>query len=390
MNFITSNKFFFTGYGKKPRKMFSELIIEKIIDFEQVEVFEDILVSSVILQVRNTKAEEGNTFFYEQFYKMKKGEFIAQFLKRQDCLGQYTQKYIRESEWSFANMSSLVLKEKIEKDATQLALCNGVEIHRGVTTGYNPAFIISDEMKDDLISKDENNGHIIKKLLQGRNIRKWYYNESEENLIFTRRGVDINKYPFILKHLSVYYNKLKPKTAEDSEEGRKPGNYKWYEILDNTAYYKEFEQPKKIIWGLTADKWAFTLDEEQHYLPSNGYILTSATIPIEYILGLLNSKIMHYYFHFIGVMTAGGAYTLKAATISALPFRLMSNPQPIISLVHDILAAKRANASADTSLEERAIDLLVYHLYGLTYEEVLLVDPVTPITRAEYETACHE
>ena len=31
------------------------------------------------------------------------------------------------------------------------------------------------------------------------------------------------------------------------------------------------------------------------------------------------------------------------------------------------------------------IDFLVYHLYGLTYDEVLIIDPETPITREEYE-----
>jgi hypothetical protein len=42
-------------------------------------------------------------------------------------------------------------------------------------------------------------------------------------------------------------------------------------------------------------------------------------------------------------------------------------------------------SDADTSKEESEIDLLVYHLYALTYDEVLIVDPETPITREEYE-----
>ena len=74
--------------------------------------------------------------------------------------------------------------------------------------------------------------------------------------------------------------KLKPKTTEESTIGRKPGKYNWYEILDNTAYYREFEVPEKIIWGLTADKWAFAYDNARHYLPSNGYILTSSKISV--------------------------------------------------------------------------------------------------------------
>ena len=43
--------------------------------------------------------------------------------------------------------------------------------YRGVTTGYNPAFIISNEQRDKLISQDIQNAGIIKNMLQGRNIR---------------------------------------------------------------------------------------------------------------------------------------------------------------------------------------------------------------------------
>ena len=53
--------------------------------------------------------------------------------------------------------------------------------------------------------------------------------------------------------------------------------------------------------------------------------------------------------------------------------------------MHTILTAKNENPNADTLLEERKIDILVYHLYGLTYDNVLIVDPQTPITREEYE-----
>ena len=39
----------------------------------------------------------------------------------------------------------------------------------------------------------------------------------------------------------------------------------------------------------------------------------------------------------------------------------------------------------DTSALEYQIEFLAYHLYGLTYDEVLIVDPETPISREEYE-----
>lgn len=376
LSYITTNKFFLTGYGEKVRKLLSSYHINMLLNFEQVEVFEGILVSSVILNIIKRSREQKHLFTYERFYKLKNHEFKQQFVERLNSFGEYPQDFLNEKEWAFADMKQLMLKDKIEKKRLLLKDVEGVNIFRGVTTGYNPAFIISNEQRDKLIKEDNKNNSIIKNMLQGRNIRKWYYNESDENLIFTRRGTDIEKYPIMKKYLYQFYNQLKPKKHSDDLEGRKPGTYKWFEILDNTAYYPHFEKSEKIIWGLTADKWAYTLDTEQHFLPSNAYILTSDTIPIRYILGLLNSKLLHYYFGFIGVMTAGGAYTLKAATIEALPMVIGTQEQQkeIASKVDSILNAKAKDKQMDVSSIEHEIDLLVYDLYGLTPEEIAIVE----------------
>ena len=376
ISYITTNKFFNTGYGEKVRRQLSSQHINIILNLEQVEVFENVLVSSVIFNISKRIKMPKNIFTYEKFYKLNFQEFKRQFIERQNMLGTYLQEYLNEKEWSFANMKQLILKEKIENGHLLLKDIDGVKIYRGVTTGYNPAFIISNEQRDNLITEDYKNSQVIKNMLQGRNIRKWYYNESEENLIFTRRGTDIEKFPSIKSHLYAFYNNLKPKTLDDNTEGRKPGNYKWFEILDNTAYYLEFEKPEKIIWGLTADKWAYTLDTEQHYLPSNAYILTSETIPIRFILGLLNSNLLHYYFGFIGVMTAGGAYTLKAATIEALPIAIGTKEQQkeIANRVESILNAKAKDKQIDVSSIEFEIDYLVYDLYGLSENEIKIVE----------------
>lgn len=376
ISFITTNKFFNTGYGQKVREQLSSQYINIILNFEQVEVFEDILVSSVIFNIKKAAKEHGHQFTYEKFYKLDCTEFKREFVQRQSDFGHYPQDYLGEGEWSFADLCQLLLKEKIEKGKTVLKELEGVKVYRGVTTGYNPAFIITDEQCDNLIKEDPKSSEVIKNMLQGRNIRKWYYNESDENLIFTRKGTDIELYPAVKAHLFNFFNKLKPKTETDSSEGRKPGNYKWFEILDNTAYYREFEKSEKIIWGLTADKWAYTLDTEQHYLPSNAYILTSEAIPIRFILGLLNSKLLHYYFGFIGVMTAGGAYTLKAATIEAFPIAIGTREQQkeIAAKVESILNAKAKDKQADVTPIESEIDRLVYNLYGLSDNEIKIVE----------------
>ena len=371
--FITTNKFFNTGYGKKVRSMILGKNVSRIVNFEQVEVFEGILVSSVILGISNSAAMADNPIPFKQYYKLNNKEFKAQFSGIINNYDAYPQNALDENEWSFSDAEQLLLKQKIENGHTLLGNTDGVAIYRGVTTGYNPAFIINNVQKDELISKDARNAEVIKNMLQGRNVRKWYYNESDENMIFTRKGTKIEDYPYIEEHLEQFHNLLQPKKADGSGEGRKPGNYKWFEILDNTAYYREFEKEEKIIWGLTADKWAYTIDTEGHYLPSNAFILTSKEIPIKYILGVLNSDLLKYYFLFIGVMTAGGAYTLKGTTISALPFCVAEDMQPIIDVVDEILNKKASNHDADITDEEVRLNDLVYELYGINNKEKAII-----------------
>ena len=148
--------------------------------------------------------------------------------------------------------------------------------------------------------------------------------------------------------------------------GRKAGPYHWYEIQDNTAYYLDFEK-EKIIWGLTADKWSFSYDNQKHYLPSNGYILSSGDIEVKYLLAQLNSKTLQFYFSFIGIMTAGGAYTLKHETIREMPIIVGTEQsrQPFITLVDLILSIYESKES-DTAIIgefEKILNGCVYELY---------------------------
>ena len=102
-----------------------------------------------------------------------------------------------------------------------------------------------------------------------------------------------------------------------------------------------------------------------------------------YLLGILNSK----YASILLTDIRSGDYHIVPEHIRNIPIALVSKgqQQPIIELVNSILVAKQLDPKADTSLEEHEIDKLVYHLYGLTYDEILDIDPQTFITREDYE-----
>lgn len=109
----------------------------------------------------------------------------------------------------------------------------------------------------------------------------------------------------------------------------------------------------------------------------------SQTVDLRFLLGIMNST----YATILLRDLRGGDYHIYPEHIRNIPIAPATKEQqrPIINLVDEILATKRTDSNADTSFEERQIDRLVYHLYGLTYDEVLIVDSQTPITREEYE-----
>ena len=103
---------------------------------------------------------------------------------------------------------------------------------------------------------------------------------------------------------------------------------------------------------------------------------------------ILNSKLATFYhFNHSPKATKGAFPKILVQDIKDFPLPIMSEETITIldRLVDRILQAKEQSLSANTTDWENQIDKLVYRLYGLSYDEVLIVDPDTPITREEYE-----
>ncbi|QBN19726.1 DUF7149 domain-containing protein [Flavobacterium nackdongense] len=366
VSFINTNKFFRTEYGKPLRKFISDNKIHSIVNFEQVPIFDEALVSSLIIIFEKNKMK--SEFSFCEFSKEPSPllDFSNQISIRNSIILPDS---VSESSWAFnANVTSSLI-EKLYLNSNKLKNINTIDIKRGVTTGFDPAFIISNEVANQI-----SNNTVIKPLLKGAHIKKYKTVNSELSLIFTRRGYDIEEDMLIKEHLFAFYEDLRPR-KKDEIRGRKSGEYKWYEIQDNIAYYKNFDKDK-IIWPLTADKWGFALDTEKNYLSSGGFMLISETLDLKYLLSVLNSKLMNFLFTQIGVMTAGGAYTLKKATIEEFPIKeiLKENQKPFIDKVNEILSLKSDNPQADTQTLEHEIDAMIYELYGLNEEDIAIVE----------------
>lgn len=126
-----------------------------------------------------------------------------------------------------------------------------------------------------------------------------------------------------------------------------------------------------------------------HYFTQIGFSLLSKTNnsnQLKIILAILNSKLMSFYHknRYLDIQKVLFQKVLIANT-KRLPIVIPDNKNKIYLLVDTIIRAYHDGSRLDTTSEEQEIDRLVYKLYSLTYDEVKIVDPNTPITKEEYE-----
>ena len=119
------------------------------------------------------------------------------------------------------------------------------------------------------------------------------------------------------------------------------------------------------------------------------YYLTpiSSSLNNMYVLGVLNSKLINFWFeyHFSSTKVRGGYFDLNGKQIKSIPIKPNKDYEQKIAGLVSIILKKKEDNPIEVTAEEQRIDHLVYHLYGLTYDEVLVIDPETPITREEYD-----
>lgn len=252
------------------------------------------------------------------------------------------------------------------------------KFYYGIKTGFNDAFVIDKQTKDNLIAEHPSSSELIKPLLRGRDVKRWCVDYQDLYLIFTRRGVNIKNYPAIEKYLSQYKDRL----TAGVDGGRKAGSYQWYEIQDNIAYWQEFEQPK-IIYPNICKRNEFAWDESGYYTNQKAFIISSDD---KVLLAVLNSSVVMFLFENLLSKLQGDFYEPSSIFMKDFPIPTATKSQrtAIEKLVQKCLTAKKGDRHADTTKEEKAIDRLVYKLYQLTYEEVKIIDPEFELTEQEY------
>ncbi|CCI16942.1 putative type II DNA modification enzyme [Microcystis aeruginosa PCC 9807] len=323
LGLIISNKFMRANYGTKLRQFLTQqTTIKEIIDFGELPVFSEAATFPSILLVENNIVGQQNVLVS----KIKSLKFNSLIDVINDLSYYVCENSLSVEGWSLAKNQIAKIINKLNKDNISLAQYIQLQIFYGIKTGCNEAFFIDQYTRSKLIESDPKSAEIIKPLVVGDDIRKYEINYQEIFLIFTRRGININEYPSIKKHLEKFKNKLEPKPELHSGTwpGRKAGNYKWYEIQDTVDYWTFFEH-HKIIYPVIASSSRFMLDNQGYFPNDKCFIIPCSDF---YLLALLNSKLLFnvtkLMVSVLGDEDAGGRLELRSIHLQNIPIRKIS------------------------------------------------------------------
>ena len=210
--------------------------------------------------------------------------------------------YDTSDSWVILSDIEQSIKSKIEAIGIPLKKWD-IQINYGIKTGYNDAFIITTEKRNEILAhclddaERERTAELIRPILRGRDIKRYSYDWAGLWLINTHNGVkgklspiDINDYPSVKQYLDLHWEKIKKR----EDKGITPYN------LRNCAYMDDFNKPKIVYAELARTGNAFTLDMNNQMISNTSYMITfdkndNDECKLYCLLGFLNSLAILFY-----------------------------------------------------------------------------------------------
>ncbi|ECP9484218.1 class I SAM-dependent DNA methyltransferase [Campylobacter jejuni] len=384
LSYITSNKYTRAGYGEALREfLLKNVKVLEYTDLNGIKVFDSATVDTSILCFEKSKSKDNKFKYLALSNEILKT--CAYDIGLYKDFAEFSQNSLSKESFTFSDENTSALKAKTERIGTPLKEWQGLNIYRGILTGYNEAFIITTEKKDEILAncKDEDEkertAKLIRKMLRGRDIKRYSYEWAGLWVINTHNGykskngekikaINIEHYPSLKKHFDEFYLQLEKR----SDKGLTPYN------LRNCAYIEEFEK-EKIVYPETTQGAYFVYDNKGIFLEKTAFFIVCENL--KYLLGLLSSNLITYYYKNFsqGCKLGIKGYQYNKHALENLPLPKINSKNEklaneLISLVDEILKAKEQDKNANTQELENKINSLVYKLYNLTEEEIKIIE----------------
>ena len=370
--FITSNQFLTTEYGKSMREfLLSEFFIESCIDLGDLPVFE-----SAMTYVSIFRFSKHNNYGLK-YYPVEDMESVKHMNYGDPKFVEYSS--LSSDNWNLKGNELSAIYDKMFRCSillSEIGHCNA-----GLITGCDSILMFSSKDLPKITFEKE----ILLPVLRADNCSKYHATNPTKFVIYpycTENGKTRllseeelkNTYPiaysYLLSHKDVLYNR-KDSRSTMGEKGL------WYGLV-RFGRKEMFDQPKIISPG-EVQSHKFCIDYSKGgFSCARVFAITieKATFDIKYVLALMNSTLMKSYIQSIASLKSGGYYSYSSNILNRCPIANANENQysEIVSLVDEISQKKQLNPQADTTAEEREIDRLVYDLYGLTEDEIKIVE----------------
>ncbi|WP_230095419.1 class I SAM-dependent DNA methyltransferase [Campylobacter coli] len=394
LSYITSNKYTRAGYGEALREfLLKNTYILKYIDLNGIKVFDSATVDTSILCFEKSKSKDNKFKYLALSNEILKT--CAYNIGLYKDFAEFSQNSLSKESFTFSDENTSALKAKIERIGTPLKEWQGLNIYRGILTGYNEAFIITTEKRNEILAncKDEaekeRTAKLIRKMLRGRDIKRysyewaglwvifipWHFPNVEKPKTMLENEQDLKEqYLSLYKHLLSHKERLSKRNKEETGI-----RYEWYCLQRWGAnYYQEFEREKIVYPCIMAKEPCFSYETSFAFAMAPANIITSNSDILKYILAFLNSDFI--YLMLIKFYMGGGiegelkTNNLEKLSIPKINSKNEKLADELINLVDEILKAKEQDKNANTQELENKINSLVYKLYNLTEEEIKIIE----------------
>lgn len=419
--FITTN-YYLTADGAVLLRedLKNRAVILKLINFNELSIFQSARgqhnIISILEKFNNndikaefclTKRHGNMTDDILQQIISWKDEETSYFSKRQEELYEGTQSYIRLTEemraenYVIKNIPSSTILEKILKSGSLLGdIC---KVNQGILSGADKVTekhiskrLVNSALKNhgvyvlpesELLALNlyDHEKNIIKPFFKNSDIKNYFCSlNTRKFLIYATRDLEISNYPNIYTHFLKFEEVIKARSQDRGEIQAALKLGKWWVIF--AARDESIFSGKKIICPQRSTRNSFAYNETEWYTSADVYFITEKdkNISLKYVLALLNSSLYYFWLYFKG-KRKGESLELYYTPLTEIPIKRISPSEQrlFIDIVDQILSFTRDESYLTNSLKqsmvkkyEHQINRMVFELYGLTQEEIAVVEGV--------------
>ncbi len=366
--YITSNSWLRAEYGKALRRYLgTNLTPMALLDLGK-DVFEAVIVDASVLLVRSGRSADAA----RSFASVDTDKLAVKSFPPNPQVWQRT-RIAGDAPWSILSNLELSILDKMNDKGTPLKEWD-ISINYGIKTGLNEAFIIDNETKEELVAFDPKSTEILKPVVRGRDIRRFHVDWKGLWLIatFPSARLDIDKYPAVRDYLLGFGRDRLTQagmTLSDGRRSRKKTDNAWFELQDSCAYHADFSK-EKLLWIELVHEGRFAYDDGGVFGEATTFMLTGESI--KFLCAVLNTKLIRWCLEKQAPTSGMGTLRWKKVYVEQLPIPRISflEQEFFVRAIDRILKFDSAAAQTKVDSSQHAINERVYHLYGLTPDEI--------------------